>query len=878
MATFEEQQADILKTRTLIQTQETQLRARREVINQQLREGGKGQGDIERYNRERDAIDAKLTAIGDIRSKLGEGLLISSTSASQFIESEGTRRLQIIDRGDYIRKQTAKTSEAKEARILELQAKYNVPKGIARQMAEGKTSIPKTTTATPAPTTASTTQDKNILSGWINDKVYIKPEGQGQDLPPGASAIYPAPYYTDPIQTTEESLAGRYRKSFSQSVKEGWVGQDGYQFTDTFNLLGGIQGGISYFTDTYGGTKAVTIPNTAYPRGGTGVFNPETGEYDQPMTDTFTRLRADVLLNPDIYQPAGQVTERKKKEVVEELTPKYESLASGATTQAEIDALNKQFQTEATQLYGEKIKGLDVKRQAGAQRVYEANVNAPSGLITTGALIGASFIGGIPAVTASYLVSGQGLKTGFEGAREGDVLKTGIGALQFGLGGYYGAKGTANLVTQSRIRALQNVKPSYSIGTRTIKGNVAIDDELYIKTTQYGTGTTRAYSVSKLGTGNTFSGFGMRSEIINVKDVWSGKNIILQNTNIYASGGKLLPTTSGGWTPSIYFTKSTGYTASYFKNTLRFDTTPIKSTAGAGRTYKLDGYTFSQSGSNAKITSKDIRFSGDKYFKDVSGKTTLGFSKQQVSLLKLSNIKTTPGSGSGNIISTGSKTGTQTFTNINQVIQAPKVTQIPKVAQVSKIQNIAKAIGGVSVTGVGGVASLSNIRADTIQIPKVDTTPAVKTGLQLKTIPATKTIISQAPALAQLPSTQQIPAITQIPAVTQIPAQRIAVTQIQLPFTGQLGRAGSGAFTLPTFSGTFIPPLFLPPIGADIGQPGKRRIQARKITAYTPSFGAIAFGVRGAQPKGTETGLRIRPVTKGFSFAKIFKRARKVRI
>ena len=100
------------------------------------------------------------------------------------------------------------------------------------------------------------------------------------------------PYYHDPIQSEKQSLASYNKKGFFTSVKEGWLGTDGFQITDLSNALEGIQGGISYFSDTYGGTKTIgNIPDTKYFSKGSGAYNSTTGEFYQPKTDTHTRLR-----------------------------------------------------------------------------------------------------------------------------------------------------------------------------------------------------------------------------------------------------------------------------------------------------------------------------------------------------------------------------------------------------------------------------------------------------------------------------------------------------------------------------------------------------------------------------------------------------------
>jgi hypothetical protein len=46
-----------------------------------------------------------------------------------------------------------------------------------------------------------------------------------------------------------------------------------------------------------------------------------------------------------------------------------------------------------------------------------------------------------------------------------------------------------------------------------------------------------------------------------------------------------------------------------------------------------------------------------------------------------------------------------------------------------------------------------------------------------------------------------------------------------------------------------------------------RRYKGKQRKKYTPSYEAFVFGIRGKAPRGTETGARIRPITKGFTFA-----------
>lgn len=50
------------------------------------------------------------------------------------------------------------------------------------------------------------------------------------------------------------------------------------------------------------------------------------------------------------------------------------------------------------------------------------------------------------------------------------------------------------------------------------------------------------------------------------------------------------------------------------------------------------------------------------------------------------------------------------------------------------------------------------------------------------------------------------------------------------------------------------------------------RYKAKQKKKYTPSYESFVFNIRGRKPKGVETGLRIRPIPKGFSFGNNKKR------
>jgi hypothetical protein len=68
------------------------------------------------------------------------------------------------------------------------------------------------------------------------------------------------------------------------------------------------------------------------------------------------------------------------------------------------------------------------------------------------------------------------------------------------------------------------------------------------------------------------------------------------------------------------------------------------------------------------------------------------------------------------------------------------------------------------------------------------------------------------------------------------------------------------------------PVLVLPPISiAGLELPSNITKGGKQPRGYTPSFQAIIFNIKGKVPKGVETGARLRPIPKGFSFFKKFR-------
>lgn len=83
--------------------------------------------------------------------------------------------------------------------------------------------------------------------------------------------------------------------------------------------------------------------------------------------------------------------------------------------------------------------------------------------------------------------------------------------------------------------------------------------------------------------------------------------------------------------------------------------------------------------------------------------------------------------------------------------------------------------------------------------------------------------------------------------------------------------SSSSSFSKLLYSPNNLPNIFKFNVGAN--QIVKiRKIPVKKVIKYTPSFRALIFNIRGARPTGIETGIRVRPITKGFSWSNLFKK------
>lgn len=109
---------------------------------------------------------------------------------------------------------------------------------------------------------------------------------------------------------------------------------------------------------------------------------------------------------------------------------------------------------------------------------------------------------------------------------------------------------------------------------------------------------------------------------------------------------------------------------------------------------------------------------------------------------------------------------------------------------------------------------------------------------------------------------RQIPSLK----IAQIPRQETRQRQRQIVTIETVTPFVTVPYTPPPPPPTTIIPLSLPALNLDLGAPLGRWKKRRQPKKYTPSFEALVFNIRGKRPKGMETGLRVRPITRGFKF------------
>lgn len=218
------------------------------------------------------------------------------------------------------------------------------------------------------------------------------------------------------------------------------------------------------------------------------------------------------------------------------------------------------------------------------------------------------------------------------------------------------------------------------------------------------------------------------------------------------------------------------------------------------------------------------------------------------------------------------KTGISTITKPKTII-AP----VPIIADISFAESVASmAIKAVKTENIIGSLKGFGKVVPTLAISMTKTSTIQKAITFPKIIPTMRTMMMptliEIPkiSIAELPRTNIISKITS----TSVLMEKTAITPITSTMTKPITpQIITDIITIPKIP---VMPLITWPMfgggGGDFGFPKRRKSRRRKY-AYTPSLWAFAFGIRGKKPKGIESGLRFRPITKGWSWGKTLKEA-----
>lgn len=655
------------------------------------------------------------------------------------------------------------------------------------------------------------------------------------------------------------------------------------------------------------------------PMGGTytGQYNPKTGQYEIPDQykgkTGWERLQEDVIIQEGVKAKA-------EKETVAELTPKYQDIintkAGGYQSQInagnltvdqaqknlekDIAGLQKQYSTEAQTTYTNKLTSDPMYKdwRSSFNRYNQFTYDVPQ-MTLTGGLIGASLAGGIPAIVASGAVGVEGGFTTVRGVQEKDYVKAGIGVAMLGLGTYGAVRGTANYMTQQNVKNVLSVKPKEVYSVRVTKGDYSYDLFRSVQKTNNAYAYTEGGVVSKLGQGNQFQIVGGQSNTrVYTKDVWTGRSLLV-------GGSQRIGSTSGSFYPTL---AKAGFTPSTFKlsTTTRYDYSLLADKAGnfkgvanlypgtSGKT-ATDLYRgWAKQGGTIKL-SEGVYYQGDDAILSVSEKINkipsinyvkgTGFKAYDVGQFQkdVLNIKTAENIGYTRLVDPSKFTRNIYFdpspSNLgyppsgfasggsssggSAVVNALS-SQTPVLAPSFAKSATAFASSSVQTSGgAGALATLVKTGSQAVNLPKSEVRTATLVAPQLQQLPKinTKTVVQTVPLVRSYSG--NIPALATMPAQIQLP--KMDQIQIQKPgLVNPLTFATPGVGT-PNFGYDFsLPPFLLDlPSGLDPGGLKKRRVKIKKVVKYTPSYSAVIFNIRGSAPKGTETGLRVRPIPKG---------------
>lgn len=728
---------------------------------------------------------------------------------------------------------------------------------------------------------------------------------------------YKTPIATDRPYTPADKLTtpDKIKLSFKQytqpdyykSVIATMFGAGKYSKSNYPNPIKAMNMLVPSVRDMYRGRKGDRPRSPDIPYSGTLIYDPNTKVYGVP--DPYKgKTEWETIREREITARGTETIIQKG--VIEDLFPVYESkikakadlyqsqintgtisLATAETSLAkDIKGFETNYNIEAQELYGTRLKDDPLYGQVGRWR---SDFNKASqfdtgfsNIVTTGALVAGSFVA--PVATGAVIATSS-FGSGYEGISEKDYKKAVIGFSVGALGVYGSSRALANQITRLQIEDVLKVKPKSAYSMRVGSRGVFTDFYASKQYTPNAYAYTKGSVITKVGKGDTFKILGGESSTqVWTRDYWTGNPLVVKGTQkILTSGGTFYPSLArGGFTPSKFdLTTSTKF--DYSMMVTKRGGVSIKGSYYYGK-ISTDPYGgFSKNIDKKTILSFSGKTSGKidyfqrQGFKQIAKQTysvdvdTIGFTKivKPQDLFK-SSFSAFPSGGSyaGSFSSGGGSTGTDLLTKSVLKFQPPVITPSVSGSQIyGSTSGIINKISG----GSSALLSIPKVKVETISRSKISSVNIQAPVLSSRTIQK----MFAPPVSGVRGSYGQITVPFQGVSQINIPALDTQQKLVKLPALGSPLAPSMIAPNFPfKFRGLPFALPFLPSL--DERGLGKKRIKVRRIVKYTPSFSALVFGIKGKKPKGVETGLRVRPITKGskdmFKFFNPFRQPKRV--
>lgn len=701
-------------------------------------------------------------------------------------------------------------------------------------------------------------------------RVSERPYSMGDDLTFGEKIRLRFAKYKDPV----------FWKTVVSTPFAGGMGTE-YATVDYPNILASLSLLYPSLPERYRGRKGdVEIPDIPY--SGTKVYDPATKKYSVP--DPYKGKTEWGAIQEQQIRAKG-IEAGIQKGVEEEVLPKYqkqfEEQAKFYQTKIDVGKLplgeaerlfalstgiiQTQYSTEAGELFQKRLKEDPTYAvvKDWEQRYEKASQFKPDigkSIFTAGVLVAGTFVA---PVTTGAVIATSGIQTGYKSISEKEYLKAGISFSIAGLGIYGSMRAVSSQLTKLQIEDVLATKPKMVYASRVYSKGLYTDFYQSMSKTPLAYSYTKGTVVSKLRKGKAFEILGGRADtIVLTRDVWTGKPLIVgASQKILTSGGRFYSAYKGFVPSKFDLVTSQKYSYSTFfgksgleKIKTTYYTSKISTTqyGGISKTFRDRILSFS---GRSKEYVKTFRVKGMKGVSD-KGYTfdvgTVGITKI-VDISKLTRgISFRPFDYAGLDITTP-QTGVSSILRTVQKFQPPVITPLPSVTQIYRSAGaISKLSGGVSAVLTIPRQDVSIIQKQKLPQVIVQAPKLMQRQLQIQVVramPSFAVAVDMPPAIVQAQA--QFPRLTQRQRMMRVPklitlAPTTPSLKISFPFS-------------PAGVPPFIPRL---PRGMKEAGLGKRRVEVRRIVKYIPSFSAIIAGITGKKPRGIETGLRVRPITK----------------